>query len=64
MTPAKLAARCHDYAAQCWLFARQQNNVTDKLALIDMAETWLALANCAKKNLLALPELPDSRQYH
>jgi hypothetical protein len=64
MTPAKLTARCHDYAAQCWLFARQQKNATDKLALIDMAQTWLALADYVKKNLLALNEAPNSRQYH
>jgi hypothetical protein len=47
MTPAELAARYRDYAAQCWRFAQQQDSEDDKRALIDMAHAWLALADCA-----------------
>jgi hypothetical protein len=66
MTSAQLAERCYDYAARCWLFARQQDNADDKLALIEMAQTWLALADRVegKESLLGLPEVPGSELYH
>jgi hypothetical protein len=58
MTPAELVARCHDYAAQCWVFARKQENARDRLVLIDMAKTWLALANRMEGHE-SLPALRD-----
>jgi hypothetical protein len=66
MTPAELAARYHGYAAQCWLFAQQQDNAGDKLALIDMAQAWVALADYVEKNesLFALYDAPDSEWLH
>lgn len=42
--PAQLAARYWGYAAQCVTFAQQQDEATEKLALIDMAKDWVTLA--------------------
>jgi hypothetical protein len=50
MTPAELAARYRDYAAKCLLLAQKQENATEKLALLDMAQAWIALVEQAEKN--------------
>lgn len=44
ITAAQLAARYWGYAAQCLIVAQRQDNVSDKLTLIKMAEAWVALA--------------------
>jgi hypothetical protein len=61
MTPGELAARYRDYALRCLLFAKQQDNVSDELVLIDMAQTWAGLADYAEKNgsVIALFEAPS-----
>jgi hypothetical protein len=63
MTPAELTARCQHYAAECWFFAQSQDNAGDRLTLIDMAQTWLALADCVGKNE-CLFVVPDSKWRH
>jgi hypothetical protein len=50
MTPAELAARYRDYAGKCLLVAQKQENANEKLALIDMAQAWIALAEQAERN--------------
>jgi hypothetical protein len=66
MTPAKLAARYRNFAAECWFFAQQQNSANDKLSLIELAQGWLDLAECVEKNgaLFALSEEADAERYH
>jgi hypothetical protein len=72
MTPAELAARYRDYAGKCLLVAQKQENANEKLALIDMAQAWIALAEQAERNETlflvyetptkdapAKPEVPD-----
>jgi hypothetical protein len=49
ITPAQLAARYWGYAAQCIIVAQRQDNARDKLALIDMAEAWVTLAERTKR---------------
>jgi hypothetical protein len=44
ITPAQLAARYWGYAAQCLIVAQRQNKAGDKLALVNMAQAWVALA--------------------
>jgi hypothetical protein len=39
-----LAARYWGYAAQCLIVAQRQDAVGDKLALINMAQAWVTLA--------------------
>jgi hypothetical protein len=62
MIPAELTTLCHDYAAECWRFARRQDNAGDKLALIDMAQAWVILADCVNESLLTPHEALDSRR--
>jgi hypothetical protein len=50
MTPVELAARYRNYAMRCLLIEKQQDNVGDRLALVDMAEAWASLADCVEKN--------------
>ena len=50
ITPAHLAARYWGYAAQCLVVAQRQDNAGDKLALINMAQAWVNLAEQAEKN--------------
>ncbi len=50
MMPTELAARYREYAAKCVLVAQSQENANEKLALIDMARAWIALAEQAEKN--------------
>jgi hypothetical protein len=50
MTPAELAARYRKYAAKCLLLAQRQEDAGEKLALLDMAQSWMALAEQAEKN--------------
>jgi len=49
-TPAQLAAHFRGYAAQCLVVAQHQRRAGDRLALIDMAQAWAALAEQAEKN--------------
>jgi hypothetical protein len=41
---AQLAARYRGYAAQCLVVAQRQENFSDKLTLIKMAQAWVVLA--------------------
>lgn len=50
ITPAQLAARYWGYAAQCLIVAQRQDNAGDKLALINMAQAWVSLAEQTEKN--------------
>ena len=50
MMPTELAARYREYAARCVLLAQSQENASEKLALIDMAQAWIALAEQAENN--------------
>lgn len=50
MTPAGIAARYRGYAAECLIIAQKQENATERLILIDMAQAWVALAEQAEKN--------------
>jgi hypothetical protein len=50
ITPAQLAARYWGYAAQCLVVAQRQDNAGDKLALINMAQAWVALAEQTEKS--------------
>ena len=50
MTHAEVAARYRDYAAQCLAVAKHQKNERDRLALVDMAQAWLMLADQAAKD--------------
>jgi len=64
MTPSELAARYREYAAQCMLLAENQENANEKLALIDMTQAWIALAELAEKNesLFVAHETPNSKR--
>lgn len=59
ITPAQLAAHCRGYAAQCLVVAQHQHNAGDRLALINMAQAWAALADQIANNapLFAVFEL-------
>lgn len=59
ITPAQLAAHCRGYAAQCLIVAQHQNSAGDRLALINMAQAWAALADQIVNNapLFAVCEL-------
>jgi len=50
ITPAQLAARYWGYAAQCLIVAQRQDNAGDKMALINMAQAWSALAEQTAEN--------------
>lgn len=57
--PAQLAAHCRGYAAQCLVVAQHQHSAGDRLALINMAQAWAALADQIVNNeaLFAVYEL-------
>ncbi len=61
MTPAELAARYREYAAQCVAVAQSLDHAREKLALLDMAQAWIALARQAEKNekLAVVYETPE-----
>jgi hypothetical protein len=50
ITPAQLATRYRGFAAQCLVLAQHQHIAGDRLALINMAQAWVALAEQAEKN--------------
>lgn len=50
ITPARSAARYWGYAAQCLIVAQRQDSAGDKLALVNMAQAWVNLAEQADKN--------------
>jgi adenosyl cobinamide kinase/adenosyl cobinamide phosphate guanylyltransferase len=62
MTPADIAALYREYAAKCLIVAQRLENSAERVALVDMAQAWVALADQAEKNQ-ALPivyETPPS----
>ena len=61
MTPAELAARYRAYAAQCLIVAQSHDEPGEKLALIDMAQAWITLAEQTEKNgrVSVVYETPD-----
>ncbi len=63
MTSTEMATRYRGFAAECWLLAQKQGNAKDKLALIELASSWLDLADWVDRNdaLFALCEGSDSR---
>lgn len=50
MTPNEIAGRYRDYAGKCLAVAQRQESASERLALIDMARAWIALADQAEKN--------------
>jgi hypothetical protein len=50
MTSAELAARYREYAAKCLVIAKDEQDLAERLVLLDMAQAWLALAEHAAKN--------------
>lgn len=50
MSPTEPATSYRNHAAKCVLIAKKLLSVSDRLALIDMAEEWTALAQQAEKN--------------
>jgi hypothetical protein len=50
MTLAELAARYREYAAKCVLLAQSEQDASEKLVLIDMAQAWTSLAEWTEKN--------------
>jgi hypothetical protein len=61
MRPAEFAERYRGFAAECWLLAEQQNSDIARLALIELAQSWLDLADCVEKNkiLFGLRQEPE-----
>jgi hypothetical protein len=64
MTPGESAARYRGYAARCCIVAQRQDNTSDKLALIAMAQSWVRLADRVEDNKPspAPREVSESRQ--
>jgi hypothetical protein len=62
MSPAELAARYREYAAKCLTVSHTLTGATERLALLDMAQAWIALAKQAEKNerLAVVYETPDA----
>ena len=50
MTPTEFAVRYRGYAAKCLILAQHQDDTSDKLVLIDMAQAWANLADVVDKN--------------
>jgi hypothetical protein len=50
MTPVELAARYRGYAIRCLLIEKHQFNVSDRVALADIAKALASLADCVEKN--------------
>lgn len=50
MSPRELAARYREFAAKCVTVAQRMETPAEKLALLDMAQAWLLLAEQALKN--------------
>jgi len=64
MGPADIAARYREYASKCVALAHTMADAAEKLALIDMAQCWIDLAEQAAKNehLAVVYETPDPAQ--
>jgi len=60
MSPADLAARYREHAADCVKIAPGCSDPANKLSLLEMARSWLRLADHAEKNgdAIALPDSP------
>ena len=56
-----MAARYREYAAKCTAVAQGLQGAAEKLALLDMAQAWLVLAEQALRNerLQAVCETPE-----
>lgn len=50
MGPSELAARYREYAATCIDLAHGQSAPSEKLWLLDMAQSWIDLADLTLKN--------------
>ena len=50
MAMAELVEHYRQHAAQCIEISKQLPNTSGRLALLDMAQSWLALAEQAAKN--------------
>jgi hypothetical protein len=50
MTPVELAARYRGYAIRCLLIEKHQFNVSDRVALADIAKALASLADCVEKS--------------
>lgn len=61
MRSAEFAERYRGFAAECWSLAQQQNSDIDRLALIELAQSWLDLADCVEKSevLFGVHEEPE-----
>jgi hypothetical protein len=64
MTPAELAVLYRDYAAKCLLASQTQTTTAERMALLDMAQAWIALAKQAEKNesLAVIYETPPAEK--
>jgi hypothetical protein len=50
MGPSEMATRYREYAAKCIAVAQGLQGEAEKLALLDMAQAWRALADQALRN--------------
>jgi hypothetical protein len=50
MTSTEVAARYRGFAAECWSLAQHLHSDSDKRALIELASSWLDLADWVDKN--------------
>lgn len=50
MTPIELATYYRENAAKCLLIAKRGLSTSERLALVDIAQAWTALAHHAEKN--------------
>ena len=50
MGPSELAARYREYAAKCIELAQNQAVPSEKLWLVNMAQSWIDLADVTLKN--------------
>jgi len=65
MSPIEVARTFHEYAARCIAISTKPLSASDRLTLIDMAQTWRALAKQAEKNPeLYRLELPEESIAH
>lgn len=62
MGPSELAARNREYAAKCIALAQNQDVQTEKLWLINMAQSWIDLVDQALRNegLQVVFETPET----
>jgi hypothetical protein len=61
VTPAQLAAHYRGYATQCLIMAQRLDSAGDRLALLDMAQAWIDLAEQAEHET---PDPEDPEDLH